>query len=52
MDYLAGALATMIGRLEAVQGGHPPKISGRLIEWGKEPKDDSDELAAFLETLK
>lgn len=52
VDYLAGSLATMIGRVEAVQGGHPPRITGRLIDWGAEPKDDSVAMAAFLETLK
>ncbi len=49
-DYLAGALAAFIGRVEATMGGKPPRLSGRLIEWDKRHVDETERIAAMLES--
>jgi hypothetical protein len=48
MDYLASAMGTLIGRVEATMGGRPPKLPSRLIEFDRRPEDDQEALAAWL----
>lgn len=50
VDYLAGGLAAFIGRVEATMGGKPPRLSGRLIEWDKRHVDETERIAAMLES--
>jgi hypothetical protein len=51
MDYLASALGTLIGRVEATMGGKPPKLPARLIEFDRRPEDDQEGMAAWLEAI-
>jgi len=49
-DYLAGAMAAFVGRVEWTLGGKPPRLGGRLIQWDKRQTDSADEMAAMLES--
>lgn len=51
VDYLSGALAALIGRVEATLGGKPPRPTARLIEWDRRPQDDDEAMVAFLQSF-
>lgn len=48
LDYTAGVIGALIGRVEASMGGKPPRLGPRLIEWGR---DEADAQAEIFEQL-
>lgn len=51
MDWLASRLAQHIERVECAMGGKPLGLSGKLIEWDKDEKQDELALIAALESM-
>ena len=51
LDYLSGAIGTLIGRVEGTLGGKPPRLSGRLIEWDRRPEDEQAAFVAWIQSL-
>ena len=51
-DWLVTAIAHGIDNLRRVQGGKPPQLCGKLIEWGDKTKDEqAEEMSTFLQSI-
>ena len=51
LDYLCGAIGTLIGRVEGTLGGKPPRLTPRLIEWDRRPEDEDAAFVAWVQSL-